>query len=227
MSWMRSAGGIAAAFVLAAAQARAEPPPAPMPSASMDAPPPGAEDAEASQWSFSVSAYTYVVPDDHDYVQPTITADRGWLHLEARYNYEALETGSAWVGYNFSGGEALAWEITPMIGGVVGDTNGVAPGYKGSLGWWKLEFYSEGEYVFDTGDSSGHFFYAWSELSLSPVDWGRIGLAGQRTRAYQTDREIQRGVLGGVTYEGVDLTTYVFDPDTSEPTVVVALGVTF
>ena len=38
-----------------------------------------------------------------------------------------------------------------MIGGVFGDTTGVAPGYKGSLSWWKLELYSEGEYVFDTG----------------------------------------------------------------------------
>ena len=54
-------------------------------------------------------------------MQPTFTADRDWLHLEARYNYEALDTGSAWVGYNFSGGETLAWEFTPMIGGVFGD----------------------------------------------------------------------------------------------------------
>jgi hypothetical protein len=227
MSCVRNAAGIAAAFVLAAVHARGPSPAAPASSATTDAPPPAAGDAEESRWSFSVSAYTYVVPDDHDFVQPTVTADRGRLHLEARYNYEALETGSAWVGYNFSGGEALAWEFTPMIGGVVGDTTGLAPGCKGSLGWWKLELYSEDEYVFDTGDSSGSFFYAWSELSLAPVDWGRFGLAGQRTRVYQTDHDIQRGVLVGVTYKGVELTSYVFDPDTSEPTVVVAVGVTF
>jgi hypothetical protein len=130
-------------------------------------------------------------------------------------------------GYNLTGGERLAWEFIPMIGGVVGDTWGIAPGYRGSLGWWKLEFSSEGEFVFDTGDSSGSFFYAWSELSLAPVDWGRFGLAGQRTRVYDTDREIHRGLLVGVAYKGVDLTTYVFDPDTDEPTVVVAVGVTF
>jgi hypothetical protein len=83
-------------------------------------------------------------------------ADRDWLHLEGRYNYEALDTGSAWVGYNFSGGDMLAWEITPMLGGVFGDTTGVAPGYKGSLGWWKLELYSEGEYVYDTGSDASY-----------------------------------------------------------------------
>jgi hypothetical protein len=65
-------------------------------------------EADEKAWSFSASAYTYFVPDDRDFVQPTFTADRGWLHLEARYNYEALDTGSAWVGYNFSGGDKLA-----------------------------------------------------------------------------------------------------------------------
>jgi hypothetical protein len=225
MSCVRNAAGIAAAFVLAAVQARGQTP-APTPAATTDAPP-AAEDAEDSGWSFSAVAYTYVVPDDEDFVQPTVTADRGWLHLEMRYNYEAQESGSAWVGYNFLGGEALAWEFTPMIGGVVGDIRGIAPGYKGSLGWWKLELYSEGEYVFDTGDSSGRFFYAWSTLSFAPVDWCRFGLANQRTQAYQTDREIQRGVFVGASYKSVDLATYVFDPDTSEPTVVVGVGVRF
>src|SRR5438034_7336511 len=50
------------------------------------------------------------------------SADRGWLHLETRYNYENLETGSVWVGYNFSGGEKLQWEFTPILGGVFGNT---------------------------------------------------------------------------------------------------------
>lgn len=226
MMGVRGGAGIAAAFVLAAVQARGQTPAAPPPSATTEAPPLEAEDAEEQRWSFSASASTYIVPDDHDYVQPTVTADHGWLHLEVRYNYEALETGSAWVGWNFSGGEAVAWELTPMLGGVFGDTTGLAPGFKGSLAWWKLELYSEDEYVFDTSDFES-FFYAWSELSFAPVDWARLGLAAQRTRVYKADRDVQRGVLGGLAYKGVELTTYVFDPDTSKPTVVVAVGVTF
>lgn len=95
--------------------------------------------AEEKIWAFSLSAYTYLLPNGHDYVQPTFTADRDWLHLEARYNYEDLDTGSAWVGYNFSGGKRLAWEFTPMLGGVLGDTTGIAPGYKGSLSWWNKD----------------------------------------------------------------------------------------
>jgi hypothetical protein len=167
------------------------------------------------------------VPDDRDYAQPTITADRGWLHLEARYNYEALDTGSAWVGYNLGGGEKLAWEFTPMLGGVFGDTAGIAPGYKGSLSWWKLELYSEGEYVFDARESADSFFYNWSELSVSPVDWFRVGMVTQRTRLYKTDRDIQWGVLAGFSFKGATLTGYVFNPDENKPTLVLAVGLTF
>jgi hypothetical protein len=185
------------------------------------------KEADEKAWSFSVSATTYIVPDSRDYVQPTVTADRGWLHLEARYNYEALDTGSAWVGYNLSGGEKLAWEFTPMLGGVFGDTTGIAPGYKGSLSLWKLELYSEGEFVFDTGTSSDSFFYNWSELTLAPVDWFRFGMVTQRTRVYETDRDVQRGLLVRFSYKKVDLSAYVFNPDEDKPTFVFGLGLTF
>ena len=177
-------------------------------------------------WSASVAVSTYIVPDGN-YAQPTVSFDRDWLHLEARYNYEALETGSVWVGYNFSGGQKLSWEITPMLGGVFGNTTGIAPGYEGSLSWWKLELYSEGEYVFDTGDSADSFFYNWSELTLAPVDWFRFGWVTQRTRVYQTGREIQRGPLVGFSYKQIDLTAYVLNPDDSKPTWVFSVALNF
>ena len=186
-----------------------------------------AEEADEKAWSFSAAAATYIVPNDQEYVQPTFTADRDWLHLEARYNYENLETGSVWVGYNLSGGEKLEWELTPMLGGVFGNTTGIAPGYKGLLSWWKLELYSEGEYVFDTGNSARSFFYSWSELSIAPVDWFRFGVVGQRTRAYRTDVDIQRGLLVGFTYKEMDFTTYAFNLDQDKPTWVFSVGVSF
>ena len=188
--------------------------------------PPTAAAPPRESWSFSASAYTYFVPDSREYVQPTLAADRGPVHLEARYNYEALDTASLWAGYNFSGGDTLAWEITPMLGGVFGDTTGVAPGYHGSLSWWKLELYSEGEYVFDTGDSSS-FFYNWSELSLAPVNWLRFGLVTQRTRLYQSDRDIQRGFLVGFSWRRIGVTAYVLNPDENEPTLVASVGLHF
>jgi len=147
---VRALAAIVMAVVLASASALAQATTSPPTFTAQDKSPAPTEASDDNAWSFSASAYTYIVPDSGNYAQPTFTADRDWLHLEGRYNYEALDTGSAWVGYNFSGGDTLAWEITPMLGGVFGDTSGVAPGYKGSLSWWKLELYSEGEHVFDT-----------------------------------------------------------------------------
>ena len=185
------------------------------------------KEAHEKAWSFSAYATTYVVPDSKDYMQPTFSADRGWLHLEARYNYENLETGSVWLGYNFAGGEKLAWEFTPMLGGVFGDTMGIASGYKLSLSYWKFEFSSEGEFVFDTRDKEGSFFYNWSELSVAPVDWFRFGLVGQRTHAYQSGVDIQRGILVGFSHKDVNFTTYVFNLDHGKPTWVFAVGMNF
>jgi hypothetical protein len=110
---------------------------------------------------------------------------------------------------------------------VFGNTTGIAPGYKGSLNWWKLELYSEGEYAIDTGDPSASFFYNWSELTLAPVDWLRFGLVTQRTKVYEGERDLQRGLLVGLTYKITSLTTYVFNPDDCRPLVVVALSLEF
>jgi hypothetical protein len=183
------------------------------------------EEADHS-WAFSASAYTYVVPDDDDYIQPTFTVDRDWLHLEARYNYEAKDTASLWAGYNLSGGGELAWELTPMLGVAFGDLEGVAPGYKGSLSWWRLELYSEGEYLAGTEDSSDSFFYNWSELTFALTERCRFGIVTQRTQAYDSDRDIQRGLLAGLSLKRVYVTAYVFNPD-DDPSWVFAVGLGF
>lgn len=183
--------------------------------------------ADTKQWSFSVTTLVYVLPHERSYVAPTFTADRQALHLEARYNYEDQETGSLWVGYNFSFGEKLAVEITPMIGAVFGNTNGVAPGYRGSISYKGIALDTEGEYVFDAKDRSGNFFYNWSELTYSPKESFRVGIVVQRTKAYQTELDVQRGVLAGFSYKKMDFAGYLFNVGWTDPTFVFSFGVSF
>ena len=183
--------------------------------------------AAEKAWAFNVSAATYVLPDEPDYVQPAFTADRGWLHLEGRFNYEDRDTGSAWLGYNLGVGETVRLEFTPMIGAVFGTTDGVAPGYKGSLAWRMLQLYSETEFVFDASGSDNSFLYTWSEFDVAPVEWCRFGLVVQRTKAYKTEFDIQRGFFVGVAYKGASVTAYVFNPDADRPTVVVGIAASF
>jgi hypothetical protein len=185
-------------------------------------PPPASTGAPT--WSGSASLFTYVVPDEANFVQPSVTLDRGWLHLEGRFNYEDLDTASMWIGRNFSVGERVTLEITPMAGVVVGNTDGVALGYSGSLAWRRLDLSSETEYVF-TPESADRFLYTWSELGWS-AGWFRGGLTVQRTRVYQTAFDIQRGVFAGITIGRAEVSTYLFNPDDS-PTVVVGVALTF
>jgi hypothetical protein len=227
MRSVRSLGSTLILFVLGTSAALGQMTTRQPATATTNTTPTAAEQPSAPAWSISASAYIYFPPDSQDYVQPTIRADRNWLHLEARDNYEALDTGSAWVGYNFSVGEKLKLDFTPMLGAVFGKTSGYAPGYEFTLSWSKLQLYSEGEYVFDTRHSSDSFFYTWSELTLAPVDWFRFGPVVQRTKAYQTELNIQRGVLVRFSYQTLDLSASVFNPDTDKPTYVLAVNVSF
>jgi hypothetical protein len=183
--------------------------------------------ATPDPWAFSLTATGYVVPGGPSYLSPDFSADRGWLHLEARYNYEALETGSLWAGYNFSAGKKLVLDVTPMFGGVFGDLNGVAPGYLLTLSYKRVQLYSSGEYVFDTQNRGGNFLYSWNQITYSPLKWLQVGLVSQRTRVYHTSLDVQRGVLVGFTHKKVNFTTNVFNFGWTTPTEVLSLGVNF
>ncbi len=189
---------------------------------------PGASsNAAPNPWAFALTTSGYIVPGGPSYVSPDLTADRGWLHLEARYNYEALETGSLWVGYNFSAGKKLVLNVTPMFGGVFGNLNGVAPGYLFTLTYKKVQLYSSGEFVFDAQNRSGNYFYNWSQATFSPRKWLQLGIVSQRTRAYHTSLDVQRGALVGFTYKKLNFTTNVFNFGWTTPTEVLALGLNF
>ena len=183
--------------------------------------------ANANPWEFDLSLNGYLVPQGQSYFSPTLTVDRYRLHMEARYNYEALRTASLWMGYNLSAGKKVVLEATPMIGGVFGNTNGIAPGLQFTVTYRNLQLYSTNEYVFDTTTKAGNFFYTWTQLTYSPLEWFTFGYVVQRTRAYQTPLEIRRGLLVGFTYKKVDFTTQTFNIGEADPTTVLSLGYRF
>jgi len=180
----------------------------------------------AKPWSFNLTTDGYIVPNEQGYVNPTFTADHGWLHLEARYNYEDFHTGSLWFGRNFKVGNELVFKVTPMLGGVFGRTTGIAPGCEASLAYKKVEISISNEYVFDTSHSSGSFYYAWPQLTYSPWSWLNVGLVAQHTQTVHTSFALQRGFLVGTSYKDVEFTTYVFNPE-ADPTVVLEVGFSF
>lgn len=192
-----------------------------------DVPMEGHSETSEANWQFSLSTYTFVAQHARDYANPIFTADRDWLHLEARYNYEDLETGSVWLGYNFSFGNRLTFEITPMLGGAFGNLTGVAPGYTITIDYKTVELSMQGEYFFDVGAGSNNFFYTWCELSNSPVEWFRIGLAVDRTQASNSNSDFEIGPLIGFKYKDIALTTYWLSAASDEAKFVFAVTVNF
>jgi len=187
----------------------------------------GAPAAPAAGWEFALTAYPTNVRGGENYTSAIATADRGPLHLEARYSYESIGARSAFVGWNLSGGETVTWELTPLLGGAWGSTRAFVPGFEASLGWRRLDFYIEAEYVRESSGRSASYLYAWSELGIAPFEWLRFGLAAQRTRAYGGDRDIQRGPFAQVTWGALTVGGYWFNPGSSEQVFVGMLGLSW
>ncbi len=131
------------------------------------------------------------------------------------------------VGWKFSGGEAVTFEVTPIIGGMFGSARGFVPGVEASVAWRQLDAYIEAEYVNDRTQPGTSYYYAWSELAWSPTEWLRAGFVGQRTRTVHDSAEIDRGLFAQVTMDRVTFSVYAFNPDSSSRYLIGALGVRF
>jgi hypothetical protein len=178
-------------------------------------------------WEFAITAYPPQVRGGDNTTSAIAAADRGPLHLEARYGYEMKDSRSAFVGWTFSGGETLAWELTPLVGGGWGPVRSFIPGFEASLAWGKLDFYVEAEFVRDRGEKTDSYNYAWSELGYRPLEWLRLGAVGQRTRAYGGDREFQRGPFVQVTVGPATIGGFWFNPGSKDQVFVGSIGASF
>ena len=182
---------------------------------------------EKPSWEFALTAYPTDVRGGENYTSAIGVADRGPLHLEARYNYESIGARSAFIGWTFSGGDTIKWELTPLLGGAWGTVDAFVPAVEASVAWREFDFYIEGEYVRDNHEHSDSYYYAWSELGYRPAEWLRFGLAAQRTRAYGGERDIQRGPFAQLTWNRFTVGGFWFNPGSKDQVFVASLGVAF
>ena len=190
----------------------------------------------APETTASVSAMVYALPDQENFGVGVGAVNRGPWRLEARVNYEALDSGSLFLGRRWAGtarptdgAEEDSWsfEATPMLGVAFGSIRAVVPALLASVGWRSFDLYVEAEYVRDLDDADASFFYAWSELGWSPVDWLRVGLVGQRTRLVASERSLQRGAFAQILLGRATLSAYAFNPEASSRYFVFGLTVAF
>jgi hypothetical protein len=187
---------------------------------------PGQDTVSPPVMKSNFSGNFYLIPGDF-FILPVYKGDLDWFHLEMRYNYEERHAFSVWYGCNFSGGGKFRYIITPMVGGIIGNLNGVAPGLEITFGFYGFEFYSESEYVFNLDSKENNFYYNWTDFSYSPLDWMWFGVSIQRTRLYQTNLDIQRGLLIGGGYKWIGLNGYLYNLGWDDPYFILSLSLDF
>ncbi|MGL6268892.1 MAG: hypothetical protein ACRC2O_13260 [Chitinophagaceae bacterium] len=183
-------------------------------------------DSTNNKWEVNAVALLNFIPN-YFFVTPVVNIDKNELHLESRYNYEDLKTISFFGGYNFTGGNKLQYVITPILGVVMGNTDGIAPGLKIDLNRGRFRFYSEMEYLFSINGRASSFYFNWSEFSYAPTDWFWVGVTAQRTHIYANDVKIQRGFLAGLRRKNIYTIGYLLNPFTENTIGIAGLGIIF
>jgi hypothetical protein len=184
-------------------------------------------DSTDFQWNFSAWAEMFIIPGEEDFFNPTFYARHKTLHLEARYNYEDRNTASVWAGRRFKFGKGLKFVVIPMGSIVFGHTNGLAPGLETEITYKKLDFYSENEYVFDFSSRENNFFYSYSELAIRLIDPLRSGIMTQRTRIFESPRELERGVFAEYYFRKFRAGVFYFNPFASDNFWIASFSVDF
>ena len=179
--------------------------------AAQDSEPPQVPAPVPVGWEFSGNVFYSDPPGSEDRVTGILYADRGPLHLETRYNYEDLQTLSFFTGWTFEVEGTVEAAFVPMLGVVGGDTDGIAPGLEFDIGWRRLAWYAENEYLFDLDDRDDDFFYSWSTLTCGLTDWLDAGVVTERSKLVDTDWSLQRGLALEVHYASVGFAIYAYN----------------
>jgi hypothetical protein len=140
-------------------------------------------------------------------------------YAELRYNYEDAKTLSLYGGKIFSGGNNLAYNITPMAGFSTGRFTGVSFAVNADIEWKNFFFSSQTQYsiAIKKNDSitikksAENFFFSWSELGYTISDHFFAGLAMQYTKQ-GSENDFEPGFLAGLSFKNLSFPFYVFSP---------------
>jgi hypothetical protein len=175
------------------------------------------------------TAEVYLGLTASEHFHPLFIAAATWnrVRVEGRYNYEDDRTASLFIGYEFeTTGRPALW-LAPMIGGVVGTTDGIAPALEIELTLDRFTFYDESEVVFTFGEGVPNFFYSWGTATYEIRPWLRPGLAVQRLRVFGSDREVDPGIVSQSTVGALEVSLYGFNLFDSDRSVQLGLSVSF
>jgi hypothetical protein len=163
---------------------------------------------------------------------PVVATPQFWVYIknfyiEARYNYENLNTASLYFGRSFTIEKKAAIEITPMLGGVVGQTNGISPGFNFRLEYNLFSTSTQCQYTIDLKDIKSSFFWDWTNFYFNFSEHFGIGGAVQILIPQSGDQLYSAGPTLRLSYKKLAAEIYVYNFWERQPTYAVAIEYAF
>lgn len=156
--------------------------------------------------------YSYIRQGSGNIITPVFhyQANTKW-YTEAHYNYEDLQTFSLYAGKTFSADKKIAYAVTPMIGGMVGNMQGGLLALNTNISFKKFYFSSQSQYGISAISRNNNFFFSWSEAGYQPLPWIYAGLSLQHTQFYQCNAQMEPGLLLGFNVGQWSFPVYSFN----------------
>ena len=179
-----------------------------------------------SQPKTGLESYNYLRSGKESVWMPVVHHLTGkGIYTEMRYNYEELGTVSLYGGRSFNGEGKLSYDITPMLGAVIGKYNGGSVAMNIDLGYKKIEVSTQAQYTVNTDSHTDNFFFNWSEFTYQPLKWMSAGLSIQQTKLYKTNLKSEYGLLACFSVKNFSLPVYLFSPFRNEQNIIVGINV--
>ena len=136
--------------------------------------------------------------------------NKNW-YVECRYNYEAPETFSAYIGKTFKKTSAVSYSFSPMIGVVGGEFNGYSIGLNSSFEYKRYSLTSACQYTICSKDRYQNFAYSWTDIGYKLMPNLSFGLSLQQTKTF-CNSTADGGIFVQATFQKWTVPVYMFNP---------------
>jgi hypothetical protein len=144
-------------------------------------------------------------------------------YFEGRYNYEALNTVSAYAGKIYEKKSTFSYSLNPVAGLVAGEFNGGSAGLNVNADYKNFNFSSQAQYSFSVENKNQNFTYSWSEFAYDATQNIGAGVCLQQTGEYNLQNKFDKGIFLRLSSNGWTFPIYMFKNSLNEKYFVLSL----
>ncbi len=139
----------------------------------------------------------------------------GW-YAEARYNYEADNTLSIYVGRTFQKESTISYSVSTLAGIVAGQFKGAAVAVNTNIDYKNFFLSLQSQYAVSIKYRSENYLYNWVDVGCNATSWLSVGLSMQLTNSYNTKAVIEKGFFINASYGKWSFPIYIYNPGSAE-----------